>query len=98
MRIDGTNGPTGPKRPDGSVPAGPQRAPDSSKAGPSDRAEFSEDALRIASLAEAAARLPEVRADRVRALRDEIGDGTYRVDARSLARAILEFEDDLAGR
>ena len=58
-----------------------------------DRVELSPEARQIAGLAEAADRLPDVRQEKVQLLRREIAAGTYQVDAKTVARAILEFED-----
>jgi flagellar biosynthesis anti-sigma factor FlgM len=60
-----------------------------------DRVELSPRAREIASLAAANERLPEVRAERVEALRREIAEGTYRVEASIVARAFLEYEHGL---
>ena len=57
--------------------------------------ELSADARRVASLVDAARSLPEIRHHKVESLRRALSRGTYDVDPRSVARAILEFEDGL---
>jgi negative regulator of flagellin synthesis FlgM len=92
-RLGGTDLPQRPDRVDPS-PASPGRTPSVEDEG-RDRAEFSTEALRVAELAEKVKSLPEIRQDRVDALRARLADGTYRVEPQQLARAILEFEDGL---
>ncbi len=58
-----------------------------------DRFELSPEARQIASLGEKAAGLPDVRREKVEAIRQTLEDGLYEVDARMLAGKILEFED-----
>jgi negative regulator of flagellin synthesis FlgM len=60
-----------------------------------DRIELSQGAQRMAGLAEAAGQLPPIRQELVDALRESIENGSFRVNPRELARAILEFEDGL---
>ncbi len=60
-----------------------------------DQVELSEQARQIAALTSASKELPEVRADKVKAIQKSLADGTYKVDARQLAQRILEFERDL---
>ncbi|MBI4214353.1 MAG: flagellar biosynthesis anti-sigma factor FlgM [Chloroflexi bacterium] len=52
--------------------------------------EVSQEGRAINRARQLAAATPEVRADRVAALRAQIEAGTYRVDSRDLARRILE--------
>ena len=63
--------------------------------GSQDRLELSPDAKRIASLVQAANRLPEIRQERVAELTKAIRQGVYEVEPRELARSIMEFEDAL---
>ena len=51
----------------------------------------------MAALAEKAAGLPDVRREKIEALQRALDDGSYQVDARQLAKKILEFEDAFAG-
>jgi negative regulator of flagellin synthesis FlgM len=97
VRIDDLGGQAGPRRTE--PPAAEPSRPDSSSARPAarDRADLSDAARARRALFEAATALPDVRADRVDALRRALDEGTYTVDARKLAQAILEFEDDLRG-
>jgi flagellar biosynthesis anti-sigma factor FlgM len=58
-----------------------------------DRLELSPETQRIAALVDRALALPEIRFERVEAVRELLARGTHAVDTRRLARAILEFED-----
>ena len=53
-----------------------------------DAASLSAEAQEILRARRAAQEAPDVRADRVAALRQQIQDGTYQVDAQSLARRL----------
>ena len=85
-------GKTASSKTDGSRTAGPETA-----AREGDRVELSREARRIAELRQAAANLPDVRESRVRELREALSRGTYRVESRELARAILKDPDAVAG-
>jgi len=61
-----------------------------------DRVEISSRALQIAALAEQARGLPEIRRERVEEFRRLLAAGDSWADPREVARAIVEFEDDLA--
>ena len=87
-RIDGSGMAKGPDRP--AKEPGAQRTSPAGTGG--DRVELSSRAKEIAGLAETSQRLPEVREERVATLKREIADGTYRVDAKQVARALLEYE------
>jgi negative regulator of flagellin synthesis FlgM len=63
-----------------------------------DRLDLSDSARRTAALADRARELPDVRQERVDALRLRLEDGTYSVDPRRVARAILELEDAFRSR
>jgi len=91
MRIQGPNGPTGPKKPEKADNARAVDPTERSASVPQDRIEMSPDARLMASLTQAAARLPEVRQDRVDAAR-RAGSA---IDPHAVARAIQEFEDGL---
>lgn len=95
MKIDGIGGKGQPQPAE--TPAGRDNAakPGAPEVEGRDRVEVSETARRIPGLLEAAGRLPEIRQERVNALREAIETGTFRVDSRLLARALLEFEDGL---
>ena len=97
MSIDGINGINGPNRPDVRGNGGKTERSEAESGRPGDRVELSEQALQIANLTRASKDLPDVRADKVRAVQKALADGTYKVDARQLARQILEFERDLEG-
>ena len=62
-----------------------------------DRVELSREARRIAELRKAVAELPDVRESRVAELREALRRGTYQVDSRELARAILKDTDAIDG-
>jgi hypothetical protein len=90
MKIQGPSGPASPGKP---VGTGISRAIDAATppARPAeDRVEVSHDARLVASLAEAAGRLPELRAERV----DFWRRSGLSFEPRVTARAILEFERD----
>ena len=98
MKINdvGGNGGTKPAEVQSSR-AGKQAKPAAPERAERDRIEVSDGAKRLAALTDAANRLPEIRPQLVEALRKSIEDGSYRVDPRALARAILEFEDGPIG-
>lgn len=58
-----------------------------------DRLDLSVEAVEIRRLIEAANELPAVREARVAELRERIDSGTYEVDPRRVANAILEESD-----
>jgi negative regulator of flagellin synthesis FlgM len=97
MSVERIDGPGGFERPERvgesrSRPGGSDGARGRTAA---DRIELSADARQVAALERLAAELPDVRAERLDALRRALADGTYRVDARQVARALLELEDAL---
>jgi len=93
--IDGIGGGRGiPPRSEPSG-AGEARPADEAERGTGDRIELSPLARDVARLAGTAEALPDVRPERVAALRSAVDSGTYRVDARALARALVDFEDGL---
>jgi len=55
-----------------------------------DKASLSVDALSVSSLEAKALNAPEVRQDKVEALRQAIQNGDYKVEAEKIAQAILE--------
>jgi negative regulator of flagellin synthesis FlgM len=57
---------------------------------PADTAGFTEGARELARAHEAAKAAPDVRAERVRALKQQIENGQYNPDPREVARKILE--------
>jgi flagellar biosynthesis anti-sigma factor FlgM len=60
---------------------------------PGDRVEFSDTAKKIAELSEKAAGMPDVRREKVEAIRQSLEEGVYEVDPRLLAKAMVGFED-----
>jgi negative regulator of flagellin synthesis FlgM len=95
MKINGANGSGGARRLEGAAGSHAVRKPEPSTPESGDRIELSAEARQVAALAELASGLPAVRQDRVDTLRRALDAGTYQVDPRRLARAILEFEDGL---
>ena len=95
MKINDIGGNDGPRRSDGLGNRTESRKPEGAGRSERDRVEVSGAARRMVSLADAAGRLPEVRADRVAELRGAIQSASYEVDPHALARAILELEDGL---
>jgi len=85
----------------GNNPYAVDRAKDSDRSGRAeavparDRLELSPDAKRIASLAQTANALPEIRQERVAELTEAIRQGVHSVEPGALARSIVEFEDAL---
>lgn len=65
---------------------GPRRAASGRRA---DQINLSEQARELHRAVEAVAAQPEERAALVAALRRQLTDGTYRIDARAIARALL---------
>lgn len=95
MKIQNVGGHGGPQRPDGRDNAAERPGPPSSKRVERDSIELSESARERLALIEAAKELPEIREERVSILKRAIDSGSYEVDPRRLAHAILELEDDL---
>jgi len=91
--VGGKGGPQPAERAGKSAPVRP-----AAKSGPAgaDRVEISDAALRISRLLESASALPEIREEKIAEIRKALESGTYRVDSRALARAILELEDGLS--
>ncbi len=54
-----------------------------------DKAEFSENARLFAATLQAAKDIPEVRTDRVNALKEQIDSGSYHVAAEDIAEKLL---------
>ena len=96
MAVNGINasGTTGQPEKLGQTDAASRR-PAAGRTGSGDKVELSPQARQISALSEAAAALPEIRSERVEELRLAIAEGTYRVDPKQVARAILDFEDAL---
>jgi negative regulator of flagellin synthesis FlgM len=61
----------------------------SGPAAPEDKATFSSDSLDLPTLEAQALALPEVRQDKVDALRQAIQNGDYKVDPEKIAQAII---------
>jgi flagellar biosynthesis anti-sigma factor FlgM len=97
MSIDRIGGPKG-FGPGGLEEPGQRPRPETSADGAADRLDLSDAARRTASLAERARELPDVRRERVLAVQRSLEDGTYAVDPRRVARAILEIEDGFRTR
>jgi negative regulator of flagellin synthesis FlgM len=97
MAIDRIQGPGAPKPPEtvqGANRAATRKSADTPAPRQDDRIELSGEAR----LAAKAGELPDVRVEKVERLRETIQEGTYAVDPRAVARAIVEFEGDLFGR
>lgn len=60
-------------------------------AGAQDQAQFTGAHARVEALAAQAAQLPEVRQERVEALRQAVESGHYQLDAQKVAGAMLEW-------
>lgn len=74
-------------------PAGAEQTDDAGparNAAPSVRVDISDRSKEIADLMSAIDRLPEVRESKVREIQQRIDAGTYTVDARKVAEAILK--------
>lgn len=96
MAIQPLDGNGLPHRPDKVEPGRTARRDDAVRgAEAGDRIQLSPEVREIAGLAETARQLPDVREERVEALRRELAAGTYKVEPRQLARAILDAEDEL---
>jgi negative regulator of flagellin synthesis FlgM len=59
------------------------------KGAPGVTSELSQDVVRLSSLVDQVNATPDIREDKVKALRDSISAGTYEVSPESLAEAIL---------
>ncbi|ANM30555.1 hypothetical protein ABI59_14680 [Acidobacteria bacterium Mor1] len=91
-RIDGINASNRPTE----NPSKVRSEPSGKQPGrPGDQVELSAEARQIATLTGAAKDLPEVRAEKVKAIQKSLADGTYKVDSRQLAQKVLEFERGL---
>ncbi|MGI6413490.1 MAG: flagellar biosynthesis anti-sigma factor FlgM [Syntrophomonadaceae bacterium] len=55
-----------------------------------DQIEISEQARKISELVEKAVKLPEVRVEKVEALKEKISEGSYVISARELAIKMLQ--------
>jgi flagellar biosynthesis anti-sigma factor FlgM len=95
MKVHDIGGHGGPHRPDGPGKPGDLRGPSTAKQVERDRVELSGVARERQALVEAANELSEIRSEKVADLRQSIESGSYAVDVRQLARAILELEDGL---
>jgi negative regulator of flagellin synthesis FlgM len=60
-----------------------------------DTVTLSESARALSAAHKAVAAAPAVREDRIQALKAAIANGTYVVDSRQLARAIVDKRDDI---
>ena len=97
MKIYDIGGQGIPRRPEGSGDRKDGAEPRPAERTGGDRVEVSENARRLPALVEAVNRLPEIRQEKVAHLKKAVESGTYKVEPRVLARAILEFEDGLFG-
>jgi negative regulator of flagellin synthesis FlgM len=95
MKIPEIGGQKAPQRPDNPADRADARKTGSAKSAERDRVEVSRTARHMTELADAANALPEVRQERVAELRRAIESGSFKVDARALAAAILELEDEI---
>jgi negative regulator of flagellin synthesis FlgM len=59
-------------------------------AGPADRTGFTDEARELARARESVSEAPDVRADRVEALKAQIARGDYKPDPEEIAKKILE--------
>ena len=89
-----SSGPAGPVGPAPVQPAGPSEtggteAPAAIPAAGRDRIDLSPVAASVQRLVEEARQLPEVRADKVAALREKIARGEYQVDPQQVAERML---------
>jgi negative regulator of flagellin synthesis FlgM len=57
-----------------------------------DKVTISHKALNIKDIQQEMARIPEIREDRVKELKEQVQKGTYRVPARAIASKILSFD------
>lgn len=57
-----------------------------------DSASFSDEARLLSTVGKAANSAPDVREDKVAALRIQVSNGTYRVSGRAVAQAMLESD------
>ena len=55
----------------------------------SDKVEFSQNAKSFSAALKAAKELPEVRTEKVEALRKAISEGTYRIDSNAVAEKLI---------
>lgn len=55
-----------------------------------DKVEFSESARQFKTLLRAASDVPDVRTEKVEAIRQQIESGTYKVDSKAVAEKMLE--------
>ena len=95
MKIHDIGGHGGPRRPDDPGSVDKRENAVQRKTVDRDRVDLSEAARSRLDLLKAAESLPEIREERISRLRSELESDAYRVDARKLAEAILEFEDGL---
>lgn len=65
-----------------------------------DQIKLSSDAIAVREGVEAAKSAPDVRAERVAALRGQIKDGSYKVDSKAIAEKMIRssLEDDILAR
>lgn len=64
--------------------------PASAQSRPADRVEISENGKKVAELMAQVNQVPDVRAEKVRALKEAIEAGNYRVSSLDIARKMLE--------
>jgi flagellar biosynthesis anti-sigma factor FlgM len=93
MAIDRVGGPGGLDRPEPRKEQPEQSAQPRPAPAGSDRIDLSPGTREVATLLDRARALPDIRTDRVEALRERLARDEYHVDAATLARAILELED-----
>jgi flagellar biosynthesis anti-sigma factor FlgM len=83
------SGRAGAQGPAGSAAAGGVSAQDTGQITTQDRAQLSGASAQIQSLAAQASQLPEIRQERVSALRQVVGSGNYHPSAEDVAGAII---------
>ncbi len=59
--------------------------------------ELSENVYLFKAISQALEQTPEVRGDRVQAVKEKLGNGQYQVDSKHMARLILEAVEDSRG-
>ena len=95
MKINDIGGHGGPRRPEDSGSVEKREGTAAPRRVDRDRVELSETARQRLDLLKSAKSRPEIREELISRLRSEVETGSYRVDTRKLAQAILEFEDGL---
>lgn len=88
LRID-------PERQDTRVRGGESALPDSGSTKPADSVQLTDTAARLSGLQAEVAAASGVDIERVDAIRQQIADGSYQVDADRIADALITIEQEL---